>query len=109
MASFSGYAENDFHKTRNKYLKQVFMLFIPSPGIKGTPYVKMENCNLTPDTDTPDTIKLNEITSSAEKTTPEDMWTTPKRSHRDGVDFTKCRRINFDTPEDEEEAEKSDI
>ena len=86
-----------------KQVLQVFMLFVLSPGIKEMPYVKMQNCHLSPDTDTPDTISKR--MSCDEETTPENMWTTPKRSHRDGADFTKCRRINFDTPEDEEEAE----
>ncbi|KAJ8720096.1 hypothetical protein PYW07_012139 [Mythimna separata] len=82
----SGYDPNEWINIRNK----------------ATPYVKMENFILTPDSESPDST--DQEMSSSQKNPSKSVWFTPKSRHTAGMHFLKNRRINFDLPEDEEKA-----
>ncbi|PZC82137.1 hypothetical protein B5X24_HaOG210945 [Helicoverpa armigera] len=68
-------------------------------GYKGTPYVKMEA--LTPDTESSSSDEKNNLGSENESST-RDINMTPRRRRIKGVDFPRCRRINFDLSENDE-------
>ena len=118
---FLDHALNNFDQTRPlEQQPQKIHDFFASPEIKSTPYMKMENFLLTPDSDTTESTDQEMIALDSEnsETTdfsdqemsfleekPEiDMWMTPKLSATQEVHILQCRRINFDIAEDEEMA-----
>ena len=76
-----------------------------SPGIEAKPYMDIENeTHILTDSEASLELYSPDREPPTEEKPIKDMWLTPMKRSTKGMPVLTCRRINFEIPEDEEEA-----